>query len=377
MKLPWNKNYLIISFHIIVTIIILSTIASVMFQLSEAKNVISSTVRNFFTVFSPLFFGIFFSILLNPPTNLFEKYTSKAISNSIISRKIATLLTLLFAIIFIIIFSFFASKGVGGVNLDLLQQQLSSYVEKFGDFLVLINVKFAQLGLLHNIEDILFSITSNFLKFAETSIIKIGSAIPNIGSQFLDIFLGFVISIYFLMEKSAIFEFLNEVSKTFLGNKKTDILKKIFATIYNIFIGYLSGQLIDAFIMAILFSITFSIIGIPYAILLGIFSGFSNIIPYFGSIVAFFLSITFAFLSGDTSKVLYSIIAILLLQQIDSIIIVPRVVGKKVELHPVIVLLSLTVFGRLFGFIGLLLAVPLGALAKTSFFFIFKHYKKT
>lgn len=376
MKLPWNKNYLVISFHIIVTIIILCAVGGVMFQISEAKNVISSMVRNFFTIFSPLFFGIFFSVLLDPLTNLFQKYILKSTSNTITARKIATLTTLLTSISLLSIFGFLAGKSVGGMNLGLLQNQFSSYIEKLGDFLVLVNVKLAQWGLLHNMEDVLSSWTSSTIIFIENSLFKIGSALPNIGTQFLDIFLGFVLSIYFLMEKEIIFEFLNDVSTTFLGNKKTEILRKSFATIHTIFISYLGGQFIDAVIMAILFSVTFSIIGLPYGVVLGIFSGFSNIIPYFGSIVAFLLSVSSAFLSGDTSKVLYSIISILVLQQIDSIIIVPRVVGKKVEIHPVIVLLSLTVFGRLFGFIGLLLAVPLGALTKTIFFLILEQRKK-
>ncbi len=67
-------------------------------------------------------------------------------------------------------------------------------------------------------------------------------------------------------------------------------------------------------------------------------------------------------LSGESIRALYASILILILQQIDSVYIVPKVVGKKVEMHPVLVLLSLAIFGRLFGFWGLLVAVPLGAL---------------
>lgn len=376
MKLPWNRNYLIISFHIVITIIILCIVGGMIFQISEAKNVIFSMVGNFFTIFSPLFFGIFFAIILNPAINFFEKHISNYTENPLKSRRIATLTTLILIIGLIGFLGFFTGKSMGGANLDFAQQQLLSYIEKLGDFFVLVNVKMAQWGILHNVEGILSAWITGTISFLEGSLFKIGSAIPNMGNKFIDGFLGFVIAIYFSLEKVDIFKFCNEVSQAFLGERVTNNLQKAFATIYNIFIGYLGGQLIDAVIMAILFSITFYVIGLPYGVVLGIFSGFSNIIPYFGSIVAFILSVISAVLSGDTSKVLYAIVSILILQQIDSIIIVPRVVGKKVEVHPVIVILSLTVFGRLFGFIGLVLAVPLGALCKTIFLWLYEKRKK-
>ena len=78
-------------------------------------------------------------------------------------------------------------------------------------------------------------------------------------------------------------------------------------------------------------------------------------------------------MSGTPLKALYASILILLLQQVDSLFIVPRAVGRRVELHPVLVLLSLAVFGRLMGFWGLLFAVPLGALLKNFFFWFYER----
>ena len=69
-------------------------------------------------------------------------------------------------------------------------------------------------------------------------------------------------------------------------------------------------------------------------------------------------------LSGEPIKALYAAIIVLVLQQIDSMIIVPRVVGKSVELHPALVILALSVFGGLFGLVGMVFAVPVTALIK-------------
>ena len=80
-------------------------------------------------------------------------------------------------------------------------------------------------------------------------------------------------------------------------------------------------------------------------------------------------------MSGTPAKALYASILILLLQQVDSIFIVPKAVGKKVEMHPVLVLLSLAIFGRMFGFWGLLFAVPLGALCKNFLLWLYEKKK--
>ena len=125
--------------------------------------------------------------------------------------------------------------------------------------------------------------------------------------------------------------------------------------------------------MSVLFSAAFLIVRLPHGILLGLISGFSNIIPYFGAVTAFLLAVMAGLFSGTPIKAVYASVFILLLQQIDSLYIVPKVVGKRLELHPVLVLLSLAVFGRMFGFWGLLFAVPLGALCKKLLFWLYER----
>ena len=189
----------------------------------------------------------------------------------------------------------------------------------------------------------------------------------------MDILIGLAAAYYFLLEKEQILSFAEGVSSVFFGKKATRYMRSGLYSAYSVFVGYLSGQVIDAVIMAGLFTLIFLIVGLPHAVLLGLISGFSNLIPYFGAIMAFILALFAGLLSGTPVKALYAAILILLLQQADSIFIVPKVVGKRLELHPVLVLLSLAVFGRIFGFWGLLLAVPLGALCKNLLFWLYER----
>ena len=135
----------------------------------------------------------------------------------------------------------------------------------------------------------------------------------------------------------------------------------------RIFSGYISGQITDAVVMAALISVSFLMIGIDYPVIIGVISGFSNLIPYVGAIVAFILAVSVALIGGSPVKALYAAVVIILLQQLDSAVIVPRIVGKKVRLHPVLVILSLSVFGSLFGIWGMVFAVPTTALIKVMF----------
>ena len=91
--------------------------------------------------------------------------------------------------------------------------------------------------------------------------------------------------------------------------------------------------------------------------------------------MAFFLAVSVALLGGSPIKAMYAAIVILLLQQLDSAVIVPKIVGNKVELHPVLVILSLSVFGSIFGIWGMVFAVPVTAIIKIILYRIYRKQK--
>lgn len=366
MRLPWNKKYLVISFHVIFTVGILVILGMLLFQISEAKNVVIQTARGILAVFAPLLWAIFFSVLFEPLTRFIQRQYEKRLSvlqrSKIKNRKVGTAAA--YIIIFIVLFlgGRWAAKELGAADLEGLAEQLSAFVRKIGDYLVLVNLKLAELGILQNVEGILSAWTENATLWIQEKIMGITAYIPQIGSSLIDITIGLTVAFYFLMEKEMILSYLRQFSLLLFGEKATRRIRRASLEINNVIMGYLGGQMMDAVIMAILFSLSFTIVGLPYGVVLGLISGFSNLIPYFGAFIAFILAILAGLLSGESIRALYASILILILQQIDSVYIVPKVVGKKVEMHPVLVLLSLAIFGRIFGFWGLLVAVPLGAL---------------
>ena len=186
--------------------------------------------------------------------------------------------------------------------------------------------------------------------------------------------IGLTAAFYFLVEKERILYYGRDIIKTFLPKYSEGILDSL-SEANRIFSGYIGGQLTDAIVMATLISLAFLIIGIDYPFIIGVISGFSNLIPYVGAIVAFFLAVSVALLGGSPIKAMYAAIVILLLQQLDSAVIVPKIVGNKVELHPVLVILSLSVFGSIFGIWGMVFAVPVTAIIKIILYRIYRKQK--
>jgi predicted PurR-regulated permease PerM len=130
--------------------------------------------------------------------------------------------------------------------------------------------------------------------------------------------------------------------------------------------GFIRGQLLVALILAVLYCLAFSLIGIPLAILVGILAGFGELIPFVGNAVALLLGSLLALAGGQPLDVLWVVGAYGLIQTLQGSFISPYIMGKRVHLSPVTVILALAVGGELLGLIGLLVAVPATALLKVA-----------
>lgn len=377
MRLPWNRKYLEIGFHVILTAGVLVLLGAVVFHLSAAKNVILETARHVLAVFAPFFWSVGIAVVLEPLAAFWQRVYEKQLSDKqkmrVKNRRVGTGITylLVFGVIAVLLYGIV--HGLGTADLESLAEQAGDFTRQAGDWLVLFQLKLAEYGLLQNAEGILTTAVTEISTAIENGVLRAASILPEAGGQILNAAIGFAAAFYFLSEKENVQFFLGQVGNVFLGQRRTGKIAGFFTEVYQVVIGYLCGQLLDAAIMGALFAVTFWFIGIPYGVLIGIFSGFSNLIPYFGAAVAFLLAVLSGLFSTDPMRAVYAAIVILLLQQLDSAVIVPRVVGSRVELHPVLVLLSLAVFGGFFGFWGLLFAVPLGALLKNFFFRLYEE----
>ncbi len=141
---------------------------------------------------------------------------------------------------------------------------------------------------------------------------------------------------------------------------------------------YLRGMLIVISIMAVFYSIGLSIIGVKGAVALGVFTALMIVIPYVGIALGLSLAVVSALLQfGPNSEILGVLIVFGIGQFIEGFFLTPRLVGERIGLHPVAVLFALLLFGKLFGFFGVLLALPISAVGLVLIKYLWSTYTQS
>ncbi len=177
-------------------------------------------------------------------------------------------------------------------------------------------------------------------------------------------FVSIIVSVYILLERTEILNFIKRISSAVLKNKAYKTVGKYFSSTNSIFFKFVSSQILDAIIVGILTSIAMLFLDIKYAILLGVLIGLSNLIPYFGAIIGIGLTIIITIFTGGIGKALILSIVVIILQQIDANIINPKIVGNSLKISPLLVIFAVTIGGAYFGVIGMFLSVPVFAVLK-------------
>ena len=321
-------------FYIKATVILIG-----LFYLVSILNVLSG-------ILVPFAFAVLFSILLNPLFNRLIRLK--------LPRALAVLLTLL--------------VGIGFTA--LVFYLLSSQVLQFGQSFPLLKIKFTQM--IDNLEawvNIEFGIsTAKQVQFVKNALDSSQAAIGSVlGTVFGTLSVILLIPIYvfmLLLYKNLILNFLYEVFLEEHSRRVGEVLAQTKTAIQS----YIVGLLIEMIIVSALNSAALMIIGIKYAILLGVIGGVINILPYLGGFVAILLPVLIAMVTKDGySAQLEIIVAYLLIQFVDSNIIFPRFVSVKVQINALISLIAVFLGNAMWGIAGMFLMLPIVAVLKIIF----------
>lgn len=174
----------------------------------------------------------------------------------------------------------------------------------------------------------------------------------------VSLFLGLVASVYLLKDRDFFIMLWQRFLSLVLSQKAHGLVSEILYEIDQVLTAFLKGALIDGLIVAFLSSAALSLLRVDFAVILGIFGGILNIIPYFGPFIGMIPAFLAALFSGGLPLALAAAAALFFVQQLDSNFIYPHVVGSSTGLHPLFILLSVSIFGYFFGLAGMLLAVP-------------------
>jgi predicted PurR-regulated permease PerM len=142
--------------------------------------------------------------------------------------------------------------------------------------------------------------------------------------------------------------------------------------------GYVRGRFLIALIMAVIYAVGLLILGVPLWAAIGLIAGIIGIIPYIGVVTGFLLAVAFAALDGAGIGRLAGILGIFVLAQIlEDYVLTPRIIGNKLDVHPMLVFIALIIGGDLFGLLGLVLAIPVLGVLKVLLRFIDELYLRS
>ena len=318
--------------------------------------------RPLFNVINPFIYALVVAYLLDPFVKMLEKKKIKRIW--------AILIVFLIIIsIFAILFATFIPKLVDEIkdfieNIPSIFESVKTKIENFQlngfEFLP------KEMREYLNLDKQISNASKNIEGFFNG---LFGFLIASTGTIF-DLIMTPLITFYYLKDKEKIKDLILKASPI----RYREFVKRVGRDVDKVLGGFIKGQLTVAAFVGILMGIGSLIIGIPYALTIGLLAAITNIIPYFGPWLGGILPTVLAFIEKPIMT-LWAIGLIVVVQQIESTLITPRIMSKSVGIHPLLIIFSVLFFGSLFGIIGMILGVPMMATLLLIFGYI-KEYRQ-
>ena len=354
-----GKNILKLSFIILMIGIVLISII----LLKELG--IFKFLTSILHVLSPLFIGFIIAWLFAP---LVDKITNKGLS-----RIIASLIVYIVFIVFLIIF-FRIFIPIIYNEINELIKSIPSITDKLTIFINNLfdksGASFLDTSTLK--KDILDAITTYASSISSNLPTTLVSVMSNLVSGVGTIFFGLIIGLYMLFDFDNITKLLLKIVPFKYQVEVASLVEKISLEVRKC----VNGTLLVACVVFLLDTIGFSIIGLKSPLLFGLFCGITDLIPYIGPYIGTIVATIVALTQSPLIGLGVFIIAIFV-QLIESYILQPIVMSRATNLHPVVIICGLLIFGHFFGIIGMILASPIMSIFKVIFLFILNKVKES
>ena len=371
MKIEKNKKYFKTGLTALVVICLSVLFCYLLFFGSRFKE----GLKLIYDIMMPVFFGAILAYLLSPMLNMIERKILNPVLNKLKikeseSRKktvrgVGILLTALFFYLIIqVIVSMLLSQIIPSIK--SIVENSDTYYKTFMKWLDNLLADNPQA------QDYVYSLLNEYsmdLKafFNDVVIVKATELIKTVSLSVLNVFtvlwnfiIGFIISIYVLISKEKFANQSKKMAYAFLDNDTANVLINNVRFTHNTFIGFIGGKIIDSLIIGVLCFIGTSILKTPYAALVSVIVGITNVIPFFGPFIGAIPTALLVLVVDPMNPLncVYYLLFILFLQQLDGNLIGPMILGDSTGLSGFWVIFSITVFGGIFGVPGMIIGVP-------------------
>ncbi|NLI91814.1 MAG: AI-2E family transporter [Peptococcaceae bacterium] len=304
-------------------------------------------------IISPFVVGVVLAYLLSPlVTSLEKKGLSRRSSVAVIFIWITVLFTLL---MFLLLPKLYTELGKLAVVLPERFQVIYDYGQNAKEY-------YGQTGLPGEVSKLIDDKLVQGQSFLINWLKNVVEDLPGLLSYIGLMILSPILAIYFLLDWKKITEGVIQLVPGKMRGEWYRLLQEVDFIIQR----YIQGNIIDAALVGFIIGFGVKLIGMEYALLIGVICGITNLIPYFGPILGGIPSVLLA-LSKSPMMAMKVALVIFIVQQIDGNIINPRLMSNKVGLHPLWVVFALLAGGELDGIMGMLVAIPLAAILKIIF----------
>lgn len=341
-KLRKNSNFIFIAF-----------IVMILYKGIENYTWFFENFKHLFSILSPFFWGFAIAYILNPllvkleTKKKFKRFSAMGVCYLVFFGVIGLFFTIVTPIILRNLFDI----------IERLPDYMNSLQSWFDNTLLNFSL-IEKLNLEDYIKSNLSGISTMIFEFLNLTINSVVTKVIGITSGLLKFIVGIIVSAYILIEKENFAKSSRKFIFSMFGEVRGQKVMTFFALCNKVFSNFFIGKAIDSFIIGIIAFIGFSLMKAPYALLLSLIVGVTNMIPYFGPFIGAFPAVLIT-LFVSPIKAFWVAIFILILQQVDGNIIGPKILGDKVGISPFYIILSILIGGGFFGMMGMLFAVPL------------------
>ncbi len=310
-------------------------------------------------ILTPFFLALVLVYIMRPVVDLLERRGMR--------RLLALVLTYVFVIVIVGVVLFFVIPLLV-VQLQDLIKNFPIYFKTASDFFS----PYVRVLQRTKIDGRITGIVQTALAKAQESGLAIFARVPAytlsvVGLAF-NLVLAPLIAFYLLKDLDVI----RENAMSLIPARHRDDIAALLHEIDCVLAGFLRGQSLVALMVGTASIIALSILGVRYALVLGILTGLLSVIPYFGPFVGAMIAGIVGLFKAPIIGLLAFVI-IIAIQQLDDVFVVPYIMSRNVNIHPVVVVFALLLGGTLFGFAGLILAIPVAAVVKAVFLFVMER----
>lgn len=362
MKPDFNRKYTTIAIYAVLVVAVSAVVVAAIINFPK----IWAYLGNFVSLLTPFIIGFVLAYILNPILNVIERLLARLTGERLrrgTRRVICLILTYIVTIIVLTIFFWIVIPQIVS-SVTSIAVQIPGWmvgVEAFANDIIakydLYNLPTATLQqIMKAFEQVLSSVTG----VLTDAIPHVWKATLSVTTGVLNFILGIIISIYMLLSKERFFAQIKKLMNALIPSPVVKKILDITHQSHEIFSGFISGKLLDSLIIGVLCFCGMNLFRMPYAMLISVIVGVTNIIPYFGPFIGAIPSILILLMVEPVTALWFALF-VLLLQQLDGNVIGPKILGDSTGLSAFWVVFSITVFGSLLGLVGMFIGVPLFA----------------